>query len=477
MGIVKTGSGLCEGTEEKGLQVFYSVPYAKAERFKKPEPVQWDGIRSCREPGLCSVQELEDGADDRMGEDCQNMTILTPDPGGSYPVAVEIHGGAFQKGFGYRNTCRTVAEKGKNMVYITVQYRLGALGWLYLEDRLGEEYASTGNLGLLDQMAALDWIRENIAAFGGDPERITLIGNSAGGKCVSAMMLSPLSRDKFHQVILSSGGIQSVRTRSTASALTGRFLSLLPSGDARELLTMTAEEILHIQKEFCKGSGSTCLFGPVCDGRVIPSDWQEQIRSEDGWKGKAVIGSNRYENFSLTEKKSFPGNIDEILDGLFGTNQGYARKIFAEAEAEEQPLTEQSYLWARIISDFMYRTHADRLAAILSERGQKVWQYSLEFLPARHALDVHLMDGEYLVKYKDSSEEWKEKGARMREILLDWYIAFITAGDPGCPSLPEWRPSEKGNVYKMMLDLDSYLKEFRRPDALEEFPDYAITLD
>ncbi|WP_343209504.1 carboxylesterase/lipase family protein [Anaerolentibacter hominis] len=470
--VIETSSGSLTGLRRQGLWEFRGIPYGKAERFKRPAESSWQGICRAEHFGPCAMQGK---GDEVIGsEDCQNLNIITPDLDGKLPVAVEVHGGSFQNGNNYEDMSRILAEKQKNIVYVSIGYRTGILGYLYLGGRLGEEYGDTGNLGLLDQIAALKWVKKNIAAFGGDPERLTLIGNSAGAKSVASMMLSPHSRELFHQAVLSSGGIQTVRSAKTASKVAKEYLRVLGIKEAGELLKLPARTLLLAQNSFCARAGSTCFFGPVADGHNIPLDWQKQIRSEQGWKGRAVIGANRWECIKMKQNPAFLQKADSIAEALFGENAVYARRTY-ERESEGKDLSgeERSLLWIRILSDYMYRTHAQRLAGILAERGETVWEYSFEYPPAKHSLDLRFLTGRY---FRDNpglfGEEEKEARA-LQAVMEDLYIQFIATGAPGGSTVPEWYPSRPESRYIMMLDAVCRQQKLEAEDAFSDFPDGA----
>ena len=174
---ITTRHGQVEGVQEGRLWAFRGIPYAKAERFGKPQPYSWEGVLDCSAFGKKAIQVYDGGApwqpkQERweFDEDCLNLNIYTPNVEGKLPVVIYIHGGAFQDGSNQRRSGEGMI-RNHNFLYVSVNYRLGVLGYLYLGRLLGEEYQHTGNLGTLDQLAAVEWIYENIAAFGGDPER------------------------------------------------------------------------------------------------------------------------------------------------------------------------------------------------------------------------------------------------------------------------------------------------------------------
>ncbi|SDH59340.1 carboxylesterase/lipase family protein [Nonomuraea jiangxiensis] len=206
MSIVNAPSGALRGIATGAVTAFLGIPYATAGRFAAPEPTAWSGIGDATRRGPAAPQPpsrlehvMGPGTDLAQDEDCLSLNVWTPG-GTGLPVLVWLHGGGFSTGSGAEAWYdgALLAERGP-MVVVTLNYRLGALGYLYLS-----QYFAPANLGLLDQMAALRWVRENIAAFGGDPARVTVAGQSAGAQSALAILAHPAGHDLFQQVILES---------------------------------------------------------------------------------------------------------------------------------------------------------------------------------------------------------------------------------------------------------------------------------
>jgi para-nitrobenzyl esterase len=222
--VVKISGGKIEGGHEDGLFIFRGVPYAAPPlgelRWLPPQPVKpWEGVRQAKTVGAMAPQNplLETGIDalkieGPQDEDCLSLNIFTPGlDNARRPVMVWIHGGAFIIGAGSQSIFMegTLAKRG-DVVFVSINYRLGALGFINLKEATGGKIPATGNEGLLDQVAALEWVHDNIASFGGDPDNVTLFGESAGAMSIGCLMAMPSARGKFQKAILESGAANTV---------------------------------------------------------------------------------------------------------------------------------------------------------------------------------------------------------------------------------------------------------------------------
>ena len=471
---IETTSGVLSGLRTEYGYSFLGIPYAQAERFQKPVPSHWDGVRECTQFSPKAFQVVSDVS--QCSEDCLSLNIYTPDLDGSYPVLIDIHGGGFQSGSNsgnYSHPERFVRDN--RVIYIPIQYRLGIWGYLYLGGLLGNDYATSGNCGTMDQLAAIKWVSENISKFGGDPKRITVMGNSAGAKAIGALITRPESDGLFDKIILLSGSYQCIRTPETAQVVTDSFLDVMGC-KAEDLLTMSNEALLEGQRELTRRSKANCMFGPVSDGIVIQKDWKELLYEGKAWHGSAYIGTNRREYWHIVnEVQDFPNHIDETLDGLFGTvNSRYARQAWVDLNGDSLPTEEEKIeQWQKIISDFMYRTHADRTATILAENGMKAWEYSFEWLPAFHDTDRRFVWYELNWKNEGIPDEKIPVALKLSEEIYESFIAFIANGNPNTPILPHLDPVVPGRTSKYMFGEDTYVKvwENGEVDAIPSFPD------
>jgi len=475
---ISAPAGKFTGYESGKAVRFLGIPYAKADRFMRPVPVTFEDGYDCKEYGAKSIQNTKGMMGPVPGpfaEDCLYLNIVIPKEnptGAPLPVVLDIHGGAFQTGSG--NDCgqfTLVEEEGAPLIAVSFNYRLGALGYLYLKDMLPETEAD-GNLGMYDQLAAIKWVHENIAAFGGDPERVTLHGISAGGKSVGAMMLTPEAKPLFNQAILSSGGIMAVRTPETAQVITGKYLEILGLEKIEEILTVSADKILEAQLEFAKSAGSTCLFGPVSDDILIPTNWKEDIRSESGWMGNTLVGNNLHELCFYAMNPNILEAAPAIAAELFGDRDAYANKAFAEL-SEGKTEEEKKQIWVDIFSDFMYRTHGDKLSQIMAARGGKTWTYSFDYPPAHHSQDAVTlkMGGKAGGPMKDTNPDGPAIKDRLMKEMRASFIAFITGGDPNNDLVPAWPAVEPGMYTRIHWGEETVVIAHDTPQSITDFPD------
>jgi len=435
---VVTGSGAAAGLS---AYQFLGIPYGTAKRFQKAVPVSWSGVLDCtayrdKAPQVSPAALKAPGEPFSMegSEDCLHLNIWTPstDPAAGLPVVVYIHGGAFQNG------CNSVPgyagdlfAQGSPLVFISVNYRLGVPGNLSLGDLLGEEYADSGNQAELDVLLALRWIKENAAAFGGSPGRITLMGISAGAKIIGALMTLPESRDLFQQVIMESGAMQAFRSVTSAEEIRNRYLRLLPGTAAADLPGLPLEQLMRAQAELCSGPGSPAVFGPVTDGRTFAPDWSGRWDRGLCWQGRALVGSARHEMYRITELPAFREAPERIVRRLFGGNAGAVLRTQAEGDGRT---------WTQVLSDAMYRSPADSLCRRLMAADCPVWSYSFEYPPAGHGMGFHFAMRQEKDSYCGIPESERETAGGTAAAMNRCFRQFILCGDPDSGAQLPWKP-------------------------------------
>ena len=392
-----------------------------------------------------------------QAEDCLSLNVWTPATDGARrPVLVWIHGGGFIGGSGAMNMYAgaPLAARG-DVVVVTVNYRLGILGFLAHSD-LADEDGSTGNWGLLDQVAALRWVRDNIAGFGGDPDNVTVFGESAGGMSVSDLLAMPTARGLFRRAIVQSGPPNAV-TMDRAEEVTAKLVAELGVGSPTALRDIPTHALLDAQAALLAERRSAGLpLLPVVDEVTIPIAPQRAIADGAARDIALLIGTNRDEAkmFMVADPKNRDadeGVLHRRIEGIFRANDimlspddiidGYR----AARERRGQSTTPRE-LWSAIESDRMFRIGSIR-AAESQSAFTSTYMYLFDWespamggaLGACHALELPFVFGTLhnpgLDKFAGSGPE----ATQLSEQMMDAWLAFARNGDPNTPpALPEW---------------------------------------
>src|SRR5579884_3451573 len=378
--IVETKYGKVEGTRQGAVAVWRGIPFAQAPvgalRFRPPQPPQpWAGVRPATEFGPACPQP--------QAEDCLTLNVWSPAADGARrPVMVWIHGGGFTGGTGRSPTYdgASFAARG-DLVMVTINYRLGILGFLHLAAVGGEAYAASGNCGLLDQIAALEWVRDNIAAFGGDPARVTVFGESAGGMSVGALMAAPAAQGLFQRAILQSGAGHHALSREAAAANTARALAEL--GIAKENLAALHElpvaRLIEVQTKLAVAGRGGLICQPVVDGVALKERPVDAIGHGSAAGVATLIGTNRDENRLFTAMA--PGGASEEALQRRAASQIGEEKAAKLLEGYRQANSDASTvdLLHDIMTDFMFRIPAVRVAERQAALGTPVWSYRFDW--------------------------------------------------------------------------------------------------
>jgi len=412
--IVDTPSGPVQGLEKRDVLQFRGIPFARAERFRAPQRVEpWTEVRDATEFGLTAPQnagltEQLVGAQDRpSGEDCLVLNVFTPAADeGARPVMVWIHGGGFTSGAGsipwYDGT--NLARRG-DIVVVTINYRLGALGFLQL-GHLDPAFAGSGANGIRDQVMALEWVRDNIDAFGGDPGNVTIFGESAGGMSVGTLLGTPAAAGLFHGAIAQSGATAHTHTPEAAEWVTGavlRALDLSPTS-VDGLLAAPVDKLLAAQATveagrslaFAEGEGpqvGALTFQPVVDGTVLPGPVLDAVAGGSAAGVPLVIGSTAEEwNLFHIRARATGGMSEEQLQRRVATLAGDRAGDVIDAYRSGAAETGPDAVLCSIMTDHVFRIPAVRLAQAQLPHAPRVSMYRFDYaspaLGACHAIDV-----------------------------------------------------------------------------------------
>jgi para-nitrobenzyl esterase len=343
---VTVDSGTLRGARAGAHESYKGIPYAQAKRWHAPAPVaKWQGVRDATAFGADCIHVRADWEADRngapMSEDCLFLNIWAPakHAKGGAPVMLWIHGGSFTSGSGSQALYEGSALAQRGVVVVTINYRLGRFGF-FAHPALTAEAgtAPTGNWGFMDQVAALKWVRANIRAFGGDPARVTIFGESAGGRSVNTLMAMPAARGLFARAIAESGGGGRDETMSLATAeAKGKAFAVsegVPGDDLAALRAIPADKLLPNLASW--GADSPTYSGPMIDGRLVREPTDAAFRAGRQASVPYLAGANSYEISFFPEplRKGFTA----MLGKQFGAAQPGIQSAYGSAEAYERNL-------------------------------------------------------------------------------------------------------------------------------------------
>jgi para-nitrobenzyl esterase len=485
---VQTTRGAVRGTWESGIAVFRGIPYAEPPvgklRFKPPVVrARWDGVRDATHFGEIAPQTDESPLDVMalpagvaQGDDCLNLNVWTPELGSTeLPVLVWIHGGGFRFGAG---SCpgydgRTFARDG--VVTVTLNYRLGVCGFLYIGERPG-----SGNFGLLDQIAALEWVQENIAAFGGDPNRVTVAGESAGAQSIGELLAVPPAHGLFRRGIMMSGSGQS-HMRAEAAAVTGEtLLGQLGArfGDDDALAALTTPELLAAQRAVDRETLAllaqrgvapdpfTLAFGvsffPTTETDLLPKQGLVSIANGAARDVDLLVGTNADEWAVFVPTRALAiaalKRTAELSDVMFkGTGQTGAEAL--ESYRRCRPGACEPDVVVPFMTDAIFRIPAIRLAETAQQHNPRTYMFQFAWKGSFGA--VHVLGVPFMFDTLDKSRSIATAlGApnppqSLATAMHGAWANFIKTGLPQHHSLPEWPAYDTTRRATMQLDVES----------------------
>lgn len=445
--------GCIEGRSEDGLYVFKGIPYAKADRFQAPTPIKpWDGVLCCQKYGKPAVQN---GCD--YSEDCLSLNVWTEDVETLKPVVVWIHGGGFTSGSN-AGELQSGIHFADGIVFVSVNYRLGVFGFLSLNQ-------TSGNHGLLDLIEALKWVKENIQHFGGDASKITIMGESAGAKCVAALMMSPLAKGLFHQAILQSGSYQAIRDLTTADYITEKFLSFF--NNPKDIFSASPETLLQAQNQLVTtGMGMIHLFGPVIDGKVILSSPQEAIQKGEASLVPLLIGTN------LEESETFLSGNDDLrlqnemtLIEMFGNNASHILNAVSP-----------TYSWSDVLTDYQYKIHSYRLATTYAKRNIPVYFYRFDWKGKNGAGHAQELPFVFNVQGSEGLFDIPSSALPLAQLMNQYWKNFIKTGNPNNETLPSWKIHTQTDPNLMVFNQEITSEPLQNNWDDETYPDQVLIL-
>lgn len=488
-GIVQTRDGKLRGSAVNGIQVFKGIPYggsaAGVNRFLPPtRPQPWTGVRDATAFGPRALQ-VEDSRFPRPGqppqsEDCLVLNVWTPEIGSrsKRPVMVWIHGGGFQTGAGSSAiTDGTNLARAGDVVVVSMNHRLNIFGFLYLGE-FDKKYADSGNVGMLDLLAALRWIQENIAAFGGDPGSVMIFGESGGAGKVSSLMAMPAAKGLFHRAACESGAMPRVMPAEEAVRIAEELLDAVgvKKNECDALQAIAPERLLEAYSKLTKlpfTRDARMIWQPVVDGRTLPAQPFDTGAPECSSGVPMIIGSNKTEMslFFASDTVTDANLQARVMEALRLKDSDASGLI--QSYRQRRPAESPYGLFLAITSDGVFRNSSIAVAERkATQLGAPVYMYLLNWetnargggLRSPHTLDLPLV---FRNLAPDSIAGSDDGRFALSDRMSKAWVSFARSGNPSHDGLQGWKPYRIADRETMILDNESKLvKDPRREDRL-----------
>jgi len=481
-----TTFGRIRGIDSDGIKVFKGVPYgdttAGPNRFLPPkDPVAWSGVRDALEWGA-SAPQREPGTQARAsalavstsrlpteGEDCLVLNVWTPaiDDGARRPVMLWCHGGGFATGSGSSPiTDGTQLARRGDVVVVSINHRLNVLGFTYLEELGGSEFAGSGDAGMLDIVQALRWVRDNIAEFGGDPGNVTVFGQSGGGRKVSTLLTMPSAKGLFHRAIIESGATIKLVERNQGTVVAKELMSELGlrAADVRKLQELPVDRIMSAYFAVVRKMNvdqMTMGFSPTVDGKFVPRHPYYPDAADISASVPVMLGSTRTELTSSADADAFSlseSGLTSRIESLLGKDKAaHVIDVYKKANASVTP----SDIYFLIASDYRYSAPVMKIAerrAALNQGPVFLYYFRWESpyeggrFKSPHTIEIpfafHNVDASPLTAESPTAPALADK-------VSDTWIAFARTGNPSTSQLPAWPAYDSVTRATMVFDNQS----------------------
>jgi para-nitrobenzyl esterase len=458
---VKTASGLVSGTAGRNpaISVFKGIPFAAPPvgslRWHAPTPAgPWDGVRKGDAFSPSCIQTIvtekkpwtyEFMAHGEVSEDCLYLNIWTAAPSASArrPVFVYIYGGGNVEGSGSVPAYDGEGLASKGLVVVTFNYRVGVLGFLAHPDLNKESsYHASGNYGLLDQIAAVRWVHENIAAFGGDPARITVAGQSAGASGVHSLTASPLAKGLFHRAIADSGsGVGGARTLADLEADGVRFAAAKKAGGIAELRAMPWQDVVV--------AVPGVRFAPVPDGYALPAAVRDVFAAGKQNDVPTLTGINADEGGAVPHPTATLESFQRDARQRYGASADEFLKLYPAASDEDAKRAQNDSARDRARAT-LYRWALDRAKTAKTNAFTYFWTHTLPGPDADQYGAFHTSEVPYVLNTLSmSSRPFTAKDREIADTLSSYWANFVATGNPNGKGLPAWPAVSKDAAQTM----------------------------
>lgn len=496
--IVETQHGRVQGEVFRGISIFRGMPYGAptggANRFRAPQPVRaWAGVRSCvlygetapQAPGRLAEGGFEGNRPER-GEDCLVLNVWTPAAdSGKRPVLVWLHGGGFEAGSGssmlYDGS--SLVRRG-DVVCVSINHRLGIFGHCHWSDLIGDDFTGSANAGYLDLLQALEWVRDNITAFGGDPGCVTIYGQSGGGRKVSLLTASERAQGLFHRAIVQSGSHLRLMARERATQHAERLLAHfgLTKADGRRLQDVPMRDMLRANRDLARAT--SLRFSPTLDDATFAAHPWDPAAPATAFGIPMMIGTCR------TELSNQLGSADEATFTLDEAALLERLKAFIPADdiasviatfRAESPGANPSELFFKITTARGYwRDSILQTERKAAQGGAPVWSYRLMWkTPVEggrritpHSLDLPFMF-DNVARAQQMTGPATEETAALAQAMSETWLAFARTGNPNNAAIPAWDAYDTDNRTVMLFDVASQTaRDPHRAErlAMEKYP-------
>jgi para-nitrobenzyl esterase len=475
--LLKVSGGVIKGRQEGNIRVYKGIPYAKPPvgelRFAPPQDAEpWADELNCADFGRRCMQVFPFFANPQaLSEDCLTLNVWTPAKAGeaaALPVYVFIHGGGFAAGSGAFSLYNGENFAKKGIVAVTINYRLGALGFFASRETLNR-YGTTGNWGILDQIKALEWVRDNIAAFGGDPGKVTVGGESAGSFSVSALMTSPLAAGLFRGVIMESGSILSLPALSyyarsdlqksiEVSGMLADIFGAADDADGLEKMRRADADVLAYFSVFIPDQTTTPAFflTPVFDGGAIPEDPLGAVSSGAFAKVNLLLGFNNDEGSLFVPEKTGESGYKTLTMRAFGGEKGLRILERFRVDAEHTALQRAR----QTLAYGVFTAGIKRFADIIADAGGKVYMYKFNYDAPdnrRNGLGAaHAMELPFVFNNGTGGASSDRASAKLADEMHTRWANFIKTGDVNVgdplPSDVQWPKYDSKDTGVLYLD-------------------------